>query len=108
MSLMCNERGTLHTQIIMKLTLTEVCYFLDKCIYTDIPLKWVHISTCNYMVGYGCGFVCLTPLSTLFQLYRVGQFYWWKKPEYPKKLTDMSHVNDKLSHVMLYRTFISP
>ena len=63
-------------KIIMKLTLTEVCYFLDKYIYTDIPLEWVHISTFKYMVGYGYGFVCLTPLSTLFQLYRVGQFYW--------------------------------
>jgi hypothetical protein len=30
------------------------------------------------------------------QLYRGGQFYCWRKPEYPEKYTDLPQVTDKL------------
>ena len=45
---------------------------------------------------------CLTPLPTIFQLYHGSQLYWWKTPEYPEKTTDLSHVTDKLYHIILF------
>ena len=50
------------------------------------------LSDCNWVVTPGFlegGLWC----STIFQLYRGSQFYWWRKPE---KTIDLGQVTDKL------------
>ena len=58
-------------------------------------LNFMPIKTTNIDLGLWC----FTPLPTV---YRGGHLYWWRKPEYPEKTTDLSQVTDQLYHMKVY------
>jgi hypothetical protein len=59
----------------------------------NTDMMW-HVAS-YYLNDSDLGLWWLTPLSTIFPVYRVGQFYLCVKPEYSEKTTNLSQITDK-------------
>jgi len=76
-------------------------------LYINLAYTIINLSTTVWF-GLWCLMFNVTFNNiSVISVYPGGQFYWWRKPEYLEKTTDLSQVTDKLYHMMLYQAHLA-
>jgi hypothetical protein len=76
----------------------QILRHVTLCDYTkQHPMEWFWVRLVNSVKAP------LDPEHPRQNFESGGQFYWWKKPEYPEKTTDLINFY----HIMLYRVHIA-
>ena len=68
--------------------------WLPACVYFRL------VKPTRYVIELRLELWCLTPLSTIFQQYRDGQFYWWRKRD---KTIDLVKLVQRKEYKILVR-----
>jgi hypothetical protein len=77
-----------------------ILHTLTQFLYAISSHKWSIFQLYSWQDSFWFMMLHATFNNISVNLYLWGQFYWWRKPDYLKKTTNMSQVTDKFFNIL--------